>query len=198
MTVSDGDGGRSRRKTALLYAAADLFASRGYHAVSTDDLGRAVGISGPAVYRHFRSKAELLATLCNVAMDHLLDGAHAIARAETSKSSLLARLIALHVDFAARERTVLAVYLHDHQELPAGELRTLRARQREYERIWCGVVAAQRADLNEVDVRAIVKVTLSMLNGTAYIKDSIPRARLVQLLHQLAAGALTGVDIYID
>lgn len=198
MAVVDGNGARSLRKTALLHAAADLFAARGYHAVSTDDLGRAVGISGPAVYRHFSSKAELLATLCNVTMDHLLDGAQEIVRAENPQASTIARLVALHVDFAARERAVLAVYLREQQELPIRELRTLRLRQRDYEGIWCGVVAAQLPDLTEVDIRAVVKVMLSMLNGTAYIKDSIPRARLVELLHQLAAGALTGVHIDIE
>ncbi len=197
MAVVGGHGARSLRKSALLHAAADLFAARGYHAVSIDDLGRSVGISGPAVYRHFSSKAEVLATLCNVTMDHLLDGAQTILADETAQLSTIGQLVALHVDFAARERIVLAVYLREQQELPIRELRTLKRRQRDYENIWCGVVAAQRHDLTEIDIRAVVKVILSMLNGTAYIKDSIPRARLVDLLHQLAAGALAGVHIDI-
>ena len=54
-----------RRRTAvrrreLIAAAARLFAARGYYAVTVDDLGEALGISGPALYRHFPSKQALL------------------------------------------------------------------------------------------------------------------------------------------
>lgn len=193
--VGGGDGTRSLRKSALLQAAADLFAARGYHAVSTDEIGRAVGISGPAVYRHFASKVELLATLCDAAMDHLLDGARAIVDAAGSGSAATARLVAFHAEFAAGERALLAVYLREQRELPVRELRQLRRRQREYESVWCAAIAAEHVDLAEADIRAVVKMVLSMLNGTAHIRDGIPRARLVRLLRQLAAGALGGVGI---
>ena len=40
----------SPRQEQLLREAARMFAEYGYHGVSIDDLGAAVGISGPAVY----------------------------------------------------------------------------------------------------------------------------------------------------
>ena len=40
--VNGSESTLSLRKSALLRAAADLFAAKGYHAVSTDDIGRAV------------------------------------------------------------------------------------------------------------------------------------------------------------
>lgn len=195
--VNRSEGALSLRKSALLQAAADLFAARGFHAVSTDDIGRAVGISGPGVYRHFASKVELLMTLCDAAMDHLLDGSRAIVASGGARPVAIARLVEFHVAFAANERALLAVYLREQQELPVRELRQLRRRQREYEGVWCGAISAEGADLTESDVRAVVKVMLSMLNGTAHIRDAIPRARLVGLLEQLAAGALGGVGIEI-
>ncbi|MBW0113970.1 MULTISPECIES: TetR/AcrR family transcriptional regulator [Pseudonocardia] len=195
--MNGSEGSLSLRKSALLQAAADLFAARGYHAVSTDDIGRAVGISGPGVYRHFASKVELLTTLCDAAMDHLLDGSRAIVECDGARPAAIARLVEFHVQFAANERALLAVYLREQRELPVRELRQLRRRQREYEAVWRRAISAERADLAEPDVRAVVKVMLSMLNGTAHIRDSIPRARLVRLLEQLAAGALGGVGIDI-
>lgn len=195
VVVNGSEGTLSLRKSALLQAAADLFAAKGYHAVSTDDIGRAVGISGPGVYRHFASKAELLMTLCDAAMDHLLDGSRAIVESGGAGPAAIAQLVGFHVDFAADERALLAVYLREQRELPVRELRQLRRRQREYEGVWCRAISAERADLAEPDVRALVKVLLSMLNGTAHIRDGLPRARLVNLLEQLAAGALRGVGI---
>ncbi|MDT7626517.1 MAG: hypothetical protein QOF99_7418 [Pseudonocardiales bacterium] len=43
------------RKEQILREAAQLFARHGFHGVSIVELGAAVGISGPALYRHFPS-----------------------------------------------------------------------------------------------------------------------------------------------
>lgn len=48
------------RRAEILEAAADLFAARGFHGVSIEDIGAAVGVSGPALYRHFSGKEALL------------------------------------------------------------------------------------------------------------------------------------------
>ena len=41
---------KANRRAALMRASARLFAERGYKAVSTVELGEAVGMSGPALY----------------------------------------------------------------------------------------------------------------------------------------------------
>lgn len=51
----------SVRKLQLSQAAARLFTERGYHNVSMDDVASAVGLTGPALYRHFRKKHDILA-----------------------------------------------------------------------------------------------------------------------------------------
>jgi AcrR family transcriptional regulator len=43
------------RRDQILATAAELFAQRGFHGVSVVELGKACGISGPALYRHFES-----------------------------------------------------------------------------------------------------------------------------------------------
>src|SRR5690625_5406303 len=48
------------RRSAILTAAAELFAERGFRGVTIEDLGRAVGTTGPALYRHFSGKEALL------------------------------------------------------------------------------------------------------------------------------------------
>ena len=48
------------RREQILGTAAELFAKRGFHGVSVADLGAAVGISGPALYKHFPSKDDLV------------------------------------------------------------------------------------------------------------------------------------------
>lgn len=65
--MTTGATGRERAKAdrhaSLLREAARLFADRGYSGVSLEDIGAAVGVSGPAVYRHFANKQALLGTI---------------------------------------------------------------------------------------------------------------------------------------
>ena len=44
-------------------AATDLFRERGFRETSLGDIGAAAGVSGPAIYRYFKSKGELLSVL---------------------------------------------------------------------------------------------------------------------------------------
>ena len=48
------------RKATILRVAAELFASRGYAAVSLTEIAEGVGISPGAMYRHYRGKEGVL------------------------------------------------------------------------------------------------------------------------------------------
>jgi AcrR family transcriptional regulator len=50
------------RRDQLLEVAARLFAKRGFARTTTREIARAAGVSEGAIYRHFRSKEELLFT----------------------------------------------------------------------------------------------------------------------------------------
>src|SRR5436853_3274711 len=51
------------RRGAILDAALDVFARRGYHAASIDEIAGAAGISKALIYEHFPSKRELHVSL---------------------------------------------------------------------------------------------------------------------------------------
>lgn len=184
------------RKSILLRVSAELFAARGFHAVSIDEIGHAAGISGPGVYRHFTNKADILLHLCHAAMDDLLAGTREISESGSSGTGRVDALVVLHVDFAVRERAILAVYLREQMELAPRELRALRSRQREYEQVWIDALRAV-ANLAPGQARAAVKLLLSMLNGTAHIRDPVSRSQLVDLLTRMAGGALDEIGVRI-
>ena len=52
-----------RRRAEIMAAATELFLERGFRATSLDDIGAVVGVSGPAIYRYFKSKHVLLSVL---------------------------------------------------------------------------------------------------------------------------------------
>jgi AcrR family transcriptional regulator len=53
---------RAVRSAQLLELADQLFAERGFHAASMDELARRAGVSKPVIYDHFGSKEQLFAT----------------------------------------------------------------------------------------------------------------------------------------
>ena len=55
--------GEKGTKEKIFDAAVDLFAERGYDGVSIRDIAKAVGIKESSVYKHYRSKDEILDTI---------------------------------------------------------------------------------------------------------------------------------------
>ena len=109
---------KADRRQRYLDAAAELFAVRGYAGVGVEELGAAAGVSGPALYRHFRGKEDVLAELLVTASERLLGGARqALARGADPRATL-ADLVAFHADFALAERDVIRVQDRELAHLP--------------------------------------------------------------------------------
>src|ERR1700761_4985048 len=65
---------RRSRREEILEIAVDLFATRGYHGVSMDDIGSAAGVTGPALYHHFAGKEAMLVAALIPVSEGLLNG----------------------------------------------------------------------------------------------------------------------------
>src|SRR5436190_23685293 len=68
---------RRSRREEILEIAVGLFAERGYHGVSMDDVGAAAGVTGPALYHHFAGKEAMLAAALYPVSEGLLAGGRA-------------------------------------------------------------------------------------------------------------------------
>ena len=78
------------RRVALLDAALEVFAKRGYHASSIDDIAREAGVSKALIYEHFTSKQDLYAELLEHHAGELFSTlAEAISEAGRSASARL-------------------------------------------------------------------------------------------------------------
>jgi AcrR family transcriptional regulator len=60
------------RRDVIEQAAAQVFAERGYHGASIDEIARRSGVSAPVVYDHFDSKLDLHRRLLERTRDELL------------------------------------------------------------------------------------------------------------------------------
>src|SRR6516225_2352353 len=104
---------KSDRQAALVREAARLFADRGFSGVSLEDLGAAVGVSGPAVYRHFANKQALLGAILIGVSEGLRDGGRSVVAQHDSAVRQLDALVDFHVDFALDESDVIRMQDRD-------------------------------------------------------------------------------------
>ena len=118
------------RRAQILAVAAELFAKHGFHGVSIADLGAAVGVSGPALYRHFEGKDALLAEMLISISEHLLAGGQERAAAGGDPQEVLVALVEFQADFALREPELIVVQDRDLANLPEGPRHTVRQLQR--------------------------------------------------------------------
>jgi len=170
------------RRELLLAAAADLFATRGYHAVGIDDIGAAAGITGPGVYRHFASKQALLQSLCELAVGRMVEAAR--------HTEGLEALVDLHVDFVVRERALIRVWLREQWTLDKEARRSSLVHLRAYEEVWREALSARRPDLARDQVALVVSAVLGMLNTTSHVESALSAEDRRTSLRAVALAAL--------
>lgn len=181
---------KAERRTALLTAAARLFAQRGYEGVSLEDLGSAVGVSGPAVYRHFPSKQAVLAALLVETSERLLAGGRAVVEASADDGAALRGLVAFHAEFAITDPDVIRVQDRDLDALSVADRATVRELQRTYVDAWVGVLARLSPAVDVAELRVRAQATFGLLNSTPFSARGLSAARTRAVLEQMALAAL--------
>lgn len=167
---------KADRRARLLSEAAALFARRGFAAVTTVEIGESVGMSGPALYKHFASKDALLAELLLDASERLLAGATEILDAERPvdatdgghAAALLRQLIAFHIGFAVDAPDIIRIQDRELAGLDPGTNHEVRRLQREYVETWGGVVRALRPELSPAERETRLLGVFGLLNSTPH------------------------------
>lgn len=157
-----------RTSDRVLREAARLFARRGFHGTTIEDLGAACGISGPAVYKHFASKDEVLARLLVGISEQLLEGGRAVVAAAATPDDAVRGLVAFHADFATAQPDLIRVQDRDLANLSATAARRVRSLQRAYVEVWVEVLRAVREDLTPELARVEVHALFGLLNSTPH------------------------------
>lgn len=176
---------RTDRRDLLLRAAARLFAERGFHGTTIEDIGAAGGISGPGVYKHFPSKDAVLADMLVGISQRLLVGGRREVAAAADHADALDRLVAFHTDFALSEPELIRVQDRDLASLSDEHARSVRRVQRAYVEMWIGVLTGLRPDLDPADARTAAHAAFGLLNSTPY--SAAPRG---EVLREMALAAL--------
>jgi AcrR family transcriptional regulator len=186
------DADRPSRREQILRAAAQLFAERGSRAVGVDDVGAAVGVTGPAIYRHFASKDAMLAEMLLRISERLLDGGtERVAAAGADPLAQLRALIAFQVDFALDNPALITVQDRDLGSLPEEDATQVRRLQRRYVEVWVAVLARLHPAAEAAACRARAHAVFGLINSTPHSAGRLPRAAMAELLAAMAEAAAT-------
>ncbi|MFC9280021.1 TetR/AcrR family transcriptional regulator [Streptomyces collinus] len=183
------------RREQILKEAARLFAERGFHGVGVDEIGAAVGISGPGLYRHFPGKDAMLAELLVGISGQLLTGAKrrlAEADGRSGAPAVLDSLIEGHIDFALDDRPLITLHDRELDRLRDSDRKLVRQLQRQYVELWVEVVREVYPALTEPSARSAVHSVFGLLNSTPHLgrAGTLPgRGAMAELLHRMARGA---------
>lgn len=177
------------RREQIMATAATLFARDGYHGVSVNDLGAACGITGPAIYKHFRGKQAILSTMLLSISDELLTEGRRRVREATDDKQALESLVDWHVTFALNNQAIIVVQDRDWSALPVESREKVRETQRKYVELWVKVLRNLHEGLAPKAARAMAHAAFGLINSTPH-SALLPQEQMHPILVRMALGAL--------
>ena len=172
------------RREQILDTAATLFAERGFHGVSMHDIGGACGISGPALYKHFAGKDDILTQSLTSISERLLAEGRSRSDAAATADAALDALVDWHIEFALAHRALIVIQEREWANLGAAGRQAVRTLQLAYIDLWVDTVRHLRGDLDAAEARAAVQATFGLINSTphsARISETAMASRLATM-----------------
>jgi AcrR family transcriptional regulator len=159
-----------RRAPQIIDAAARVFAERGFHGATTQDIADVLGIRQASLYYYFSSKEAALELVCLRGVEGFFEAAKMIAARPERACKRLISLIESHLSPLVDRADFVKVFLNERQHLPRESRRRIGRWSRGLERIFEDVIKEGvakgefRADL---DVRLATLAILGMCNAAS-------------------------------
>jgi AcrR family transcriptional regulator len=198
MTKKTGKSRHPRRRSAaILDAAAEIFAARGFHGASTQDIADVLGIKQASLYYYFPSKEVALEEVCLRGAEGHLETAISIAAAPDTARDKIRRLIAAHLAPLIDRRPYVRTFLNERQYLPTESRRRIGRLARAYERLIEDVLKSGVRSgefRHDLDCRLAALGLLGLINAVAAWYGKEPKAALDRIVSEYARLYLGGIS----
>ena len=156
------------RYDAIVRAASEAIARRGFHQASTREIARAAGLSLAGLYHYVGDKDELLFLVLDHALDRLIAALDAAtANAPTPQRALMA-LVLTHLEFAFQDHAGLKIINRDWELLEERRRAEVAAKRAAYLRRGMAILRHLDASArSEDELHSATNLLLGMLNGIA-------------------------------
>lgn len=152
------------RRTLLRNEGARVFAERGYHGASMQEVADAIGFTKASIYYYYKGKEELLFDILTFADEEV--GALFAAEAEAGNDPLvhIGRLVAIHVTWYLQHPDIAKVAFRDWTALTEPLLTTQKDRRREHSHVLRRAIERCRVE-GLIPADAKVGLLTNFING---------------------------------
>ncbi len=179
------------RKEAILRAAVKLFRERGYHGTTINDIGSASGVTGPAIYRHFQNKDQVLETAILEMARKINHAAKAVLeKKDLGPVKTLEALVGSFLRIWLSERDLGAVYIFEARHVPGDILASFRRSEGKYRDYWVYYLRLARPELSETKARTMAQAALFMASTACMLDPEIDARQLEPLIKNMAVSAM--------
>lgn len=182
------------RRELILRAAAQLFRTYGYQAVGIDDIGEAVGITGPAVYRHFRNKEELLVAALTRTLDRTLEALDSMD-GHASGRAAMAGIVRHLVVTTMQDWDFAVVFRREFEALPAERRREIHPKRQRMLDALVKATAEMHPGLPRADMRVRLEAQYGVLAGVLLHGSSTHRRRYAPIVSRMATAVVAVEDV---
>ncbi len=169
---------RKSRKDAIIEAAAQLFAAKGFRATTVRDIADEAGVLSGSLYAHIETKEDLYLEIVRRAAEDFAGAVGPVVDTDVAPDAKLAGMIRAHLSVIDQSRAWARVYLDDDNQLSQSTRQEARRLRREYERLWDQVLQeGMESEVFQVADEPMARLfILSALNGV--IRWYRPEGRL--------------------
>jgi TetR/AcrR family fatty acid metabolism transcriptional regulator len=183
------------KRDALLRAAIDVFAERGYFNAQVADVARAAGVAAGTVYLYFRSKDDLLISIFERGMREALAESRKAVEGIEDPIGRLRRMAQLHLARLGRDRNLAIVFQVELRQSTKFMERFSSTLLRDY----LGLLREAIADGQRSGVfRTDVKPTLAAKALFGALDEMATNWILSKRRYALDADADAIVDLFVD
>jgi AcrR family transcriptional regulator len=181
---------RPYRRDEILEAAVRLFSEKGYHQTGIDDIGAAAGITGPAIYRHFKSKEDILETLLLETNATAIERSRAIASDGRAPLEALRELVRLYVSYILDNPALSFVGMYERRTLQGRTRTAIERVERTHLETWTSVLTAVRPELTDAEARVLVRGCYGLAVSAGIYRTGLDRTATEELLVSMMLRAL--------
>lgn len=188
--------GPRRRADEIIDAAAAVFAERGYHGASTQDVADRLGMRQASLYYYFPSKESALEQVCLRSVADFVERAETIAAGPARAAEKLAAIVRSHLAPVESRGDYVRCFLRERRFLPRDSARRIRRVARRYEDILRGVIEAGIATgelRRDLEPRLATLALLGMCNAAMEWYGREPNASVARIADAFTDLALSGM-----
>lgn len=154
------------KQEQILFAAGELFYTKGYYGTSMDDIASALSVGKPMIYSYFPSKMALLAAVCN--QTSLLVANLAQTVAETNDNDSVSEQMRTTIYQSSlliiKGRRLLTVLFREVKNLPESSLDRLKLSDTKFREVMIDILSRGKAS-GEFHYHADERVIAQCISG---------------------------------